>query len=391
MSYMQNITFDFPSRIFLGKKVIPRVGRVLALAGHRRLVLVAGQGSIRENGVYESVVESFKKNDIFWTEYWGVTPNADCKHVRDLVQTAREFNAEALVAVGGGSVIDTAKLAAASFASQKDPWDLVEMQKDVLSALPCYAVSTCAGSGAEASCSAIVSNEFLRQKRGLKGPALWPQAVFIDPRVQNGMPWLQTLAGGMDAFSHCLEHYVSGAMDPQPLDLSLTVCSGLMRSLLDALRTLHEHPDTYTARASLAWGAILALNGFAGAGLGGGNWTLHLAAHALGAHHTRIPHGLAIAALLPGWLDLLGNESPHVYEMLEQALKGACSPAESLGSFTQLNDCFSCPGLRDFGVGSDDVASLAATAYADARSHPASQRFFSLSEQFFSDLFLRAL
>ena len=106
---MQNISFHFPTRIYLGKKVLARVGRVLSLAGHRRVVLVAGQGSIRGNGVYTAIVESLQKNDIFWTESWEVTPNPECSRVADAALRAKEFAAQALLAVGGGSVIDAAQ------------------------------------------------------------------------------------------------------------------------------------------------------------------------------------------------------------------------------------------------------------------------------------------
>ena len=359
---MQNITFDFPTRIFLGKKVLSRIGRVLFMAQHARVVLVAGQGSIRSNGVYEAVTASLEKNDIFWTEYWGITPNPDCKHVLGVRDAARTFNADALLAVGGGSVIDTTKLAAASLQAKTNIWDMVDEQNDILEALPLYAVCTCSGAGTEASCSAIVSNPSVRRKRGVKGPGLWPQAAFVDPRTQYGLPWLQTLAGGMDAFAHCLEHYLSGALDPQPCEVSLSLCAGLMRSVLNALCTLQQDPEAYTARASLAWASILALNGTAGAGLGGGNWVLHLAAHALGAHFPRIPHGLAVASLLPVWLQFVTKHSPHAASLLERNLEGALQPASSLQSFNTLNDFFSCPTLRDFGVSTADVGGIAANS-----------------------------
>lgn len=388
---MQNITFDFPTRVFLGKKVFSRVGRVLSLATHRRILIVAGQGAVRDNGVHQTIVNSLEKNDIFWTDYWGVSPNPDSEHVRGIIRSARDFNAGALLAVGGGSVIDAAKIAAAALYAQQDPWEMVAARKEVLDAVPCYAVCTCSGAGAEASCSAILSNTLIQKKHGIKGPGLWPRAAFVDPRAQFGLPWLQTLAGGLDAFSHCLEHFVSGALDPRPFELSLMLCSGMMRGILDALRTLQKNPEIYTARASLAWASILALNGVAGSGLGGGNWTLHLAAHALGAHFPRIPHGLAVGALLPSWLEVLSKESPHVFTLLESSLQGACGPSASLQSFRQLNEVLSCPNLRDFGVTTEDIAFVAATAYADALAHPGAQRFFSLSEHFFRDLLSRSL
>ncbi len=375
----------------MGKKVFSRIGRVLSLAQHTRVVLVAGQGSIRSNGVYEAITDSLEKHDIFWTEYWGITPNPDCNHVLGVRQLAKDFNADALLAVGGGSVIDATKLAAASLLADAGIWEIVERQKDILEALPCYAVCTCPGAGTEASCSAIVSNPAALEKRSVKGPGLWPQAAFVDPRSQYGLPWLQTLAGGMDTFAHCLEHFISGAMDPQPCEVSLSLCASLMRSVLEALRTLQKDPEAYTARASLAWASILALNGTAGAGLGGGSWVLHLASHALGAHFSRIPHGLAVAALLPGWLNFLSIQSPHAFALLEKYLQGALQPAGSLLSFNELNDFFSCPKGHDFGVSAADVVSIAATAYADAQAHPGSERFFPLSEKIFLDLLSGAI
>lgn len=378
---MQNFCFHNPTQVIFGKKTIPRIGRVMRLAGVKKALLVAGGGAIRENGVHATVADSLRKNDVLWSEYWGVPANPTVGCVREIVRASRESKADALLAVGGGSVIDAAKGGAAG-AYVDEVWSYVARKKDVLQALPVFTVLTRSGSGSEVNDSAILTHQAERKKWGLKGPALFPKVSIIDPRAQFSLPWRLTALGAVDALAHVFEHYCSGLAEAAPFTPALAVCEALMRSIVENAGQLQRNGRDYSARAGLVWAASLGQSGLTAAGLGGGDWSLHCLAHALSAVFPEIGHAEAISALFPAWLDRIASGRPDIAERFEAALWGSEAAGDGREKISSLLASWSAPTrLEHLGASPRDFESIAANLAVFIEHHGTPGRIVRLDRE----------
>ncbi len=350
---MRPFTLHLPTTLHFGPGVCKKTGRILRAQGVERVLLLTGQGSCRTSGALDAVLGSLNKYGLLWREFSGIPPSPGTVHATDVVLAAREFQAQGLLPIGGGSVIDTAKAAAAALGAGLDsPLPLLEQGGEITRAYPVFAVSTLAGSGSEMNGDCLLRIPDLDRKRGLTGPALFPRASFVDPAWQRTLPWQLTLQGGLDAFAHVLERYLFRPLRPAPVML-LELAEALLRGLLQQLHVLHRKPEDPDARSALCWGALAAQNNALLAGLGPGDWSLHVLAHALEAHcldaHTpeantpRPSHGACIAALLPDWLEQVQRLGPaharRVTRLANNVLKtpglespGLDAPEHSAGS-----------------------------------------------------------
>jgi alcohol dehydrogenase len=378
---MQNFTHHNPTQLIFGKKTIPRIGRVLRLAGVKKPLLVAGGGAIRENGVHATVVESLRKNGFSWSEYWGTPSNPTVGCVREIVKLGREARTDALLAVGGGSVIDASKAAAAG-AFVDEVWSYVANRKDVLRALPVFVVLTLSGSGSELNDSAILTHKIERKKWGLRGPALFPRVAIVDPRAQFSAPWRLTALGAVDALAHVLEHYCSGLSSPTPFSPGLALCETLMRAVVDSAAQLQRNGRDYLARAGLAWASSLGQSGLASAGLGGGDWALHCLAHAIGGAFPEIGHAEAVSALFPAWLGRIADVRPDIAERFASATFADRANGDIREKMTGLLGSWSTPTrLEHLGLGARDLDAIAANLAAFSEHHGAPGRILPLDRE----------
>jgi alcohol dehydrogenase len=332
---MHYFTLHLPTTLYFGPGVCKKTGRILRAHGVERVLLLTGQGSCRTSGALDTVTGSLNTYGLAWREYSGIPPSPTTVHATEAVLAAREFQAWGLLPIGGGSVIDTAKAAAAALDAGLDsPLPLMEQGREITRAYPVFAVSTLAGSGSEMNGDCLLRIPGLNRKRGLRGPALFPRASFVDPAWQHALPWQLTLQGGLDAFAHVLERYLCHPLRPAP-DMLLELAEALLRGLLQQLHALHRDSEDPAARSALCWGALMAQNNALLAGLGPGDWSLHVLAHALEVHcpETHCPdanypvadypdadypdahaphpsHGACIAALLPDWLEHVQRLGP---------------------------------------------------------------------------------
>ncbi len=340
---MRPFTLHCPTRLFFGAKAMKRLGRVARSLGSRRLLMILGCGSARENGAFAQAAASLAKAGLAWDELWGCPANPTLDFALQAASRAEAFGADAVLAVGGGSVIDAAKAAALAL-KLDDPWAPFASDRDVRVALPIFAVATAAGTGSEMNGQAVLSHD--GRKRTARGPGLFPMAAFVDPTLHASLPWRQTLAGGVDALAHCLEYHVCGV----PWT-GLALNETLQRSAVSALDRLQSCPEDVPARADLAWASILALNGTGAAGLGRGDWTCHCLAHGLAGAMPELSHGQALAALLPVWIERVMDRAPEVFDRWAQGVWGQVDRRAGLRALRNRLSAWGAPAsLRELGV-----------------------------------------
>jgi len=366
-----------PTSLHFGRRSLSRVGRVCRGLGLERVLLVTGQGSCHRHDGFATLTASLDRQGLGWQECAGVPSNPPLDLAQEVCHAARDFGAQGLVALGGGSVIDTSKAAAAALAAGRTVRELLDEGRDVLQAVPLVACSTLAGSGSECNAEAVLHDPATRSMQGLRGPGLFPRAAFVDPGLQAGLSWEITRRGAVDILSHVLERCVLAGGERTPFAMAEALLAGVLEQA-EALRAAPEAPGP---RAELCWSAIVAQNGSILACLGPGDWTLHVFAHCLAGRAPGLAHGDVVAALLPPWLRWLRGRSPQLHERLAQGVL-RCTPdaaCERLRSL--LNDWGTPQGLADLGFQAAEAREAARAALEHAPRHRGTKRGVQVHEQ----------
>lgn len=361
---MINFVFSNPGKIIFGRDQIKLLGEEVKKYA-KRVLLVYGEGSIKRNGIYEKVTGILNENGIFYVELPAVKPNPRIDSVREGARLCRENNLELVLAVGGGSVIDCAKIIAASFYYKGDPWDFFTRKAKIEKALPVASVLTLAATGSEMNGNAVISNEETREKKGLGSNLLIPCFSILDPVYTYTVSPLQTAAGVADIMSHVFEQYFSSNNDAYLQD---RMCEAVLKTCIRYAPVACSKPDDYEARANLMWAGTIALNGLLSAGKLT-DWATHMIEHEISALYD-IAHGVGLAILTPFWMEYVMDEeninkfvlyAANVWGIVDNDEKEMAGMAieKTRGFFKALG----LPArLREVGVKEEDLEFMAARA-----------------------------
>ena len=298
---MRDFTFHSPTTINFGRG---QVSRLKDMRGHgSSALMVYGGGSIKRTGVYDRVMDVLVSAGIKVVELGGVEPNPRIQTVRRGVKLCREDGLDMVLAVGGGSSIDCAKVIAAGVPYDGDPWDLVLDGSKATDALPIFSVLTLAATGSEMDNVAVISDMTKNEKWGTASPCMYPTMSVLDPTYTYTVPPRQTAAGTADMMSHALEDYFT---KEHGVDVQQRFAEGLLRTMAKYGPVALARPDDYEARANLMWAASWAISDFIKAG-SADPWTVHPMEHELSAFYD-VTHGEGLAVLTPAWMDYIAHE-----------------------------------------------------------------------------------
>lgn len=296
---MLDFELCIPTKIYFGRGQCARVGEIIASRGYRRVLICYGGGSVVRTGLLEHVKSSLDAAGVEHDEFGGIQANPTSERCAELAHYARERGSELLLAVGGGSVIDTAKMAAHCVRTGLDPWDYTEHRAEPSDSLPVGVVLTIAATGSETSDSAVLTNTALGVKRGLSSEKNRPLFAIMDPELTMTLPPYQTACGVVDILMHTMERYMCTNPDNELID---RISEGLLTSVIDAGRRAMAEPGDYEARATLMLAGSLSHNGLTGAGRACGLWA-HKLEHEMSALDERIAHGAGLAVVWPAYLE----------------------------------------------------------------------------------------
>ena len=294
---MENFTFYSPTYFAFGDGQGRQTGALVRRFGGTKVLLVYGGGSVKRNGAYDDAVASLREADIPFAELSGVQPNPRSGKVYEGIDLCRREGVDFLLAVGGGSAIDTAKAIAVGVPYEGDFWDLYS-GKAAEKSLPVGVVLTLSATGSEASDSSVITHEDGNRKWGnTKSDVYRPVFAVMNPRYTCTLPAWQTACGAADMLSHILERYFTPT---DHVDVTDRLCEGLMQTILAAAPQALAHPDDYNARAELMWAGMLAHNNTCGVGRKQ-DWACHQMEHELSAL-CDCAHGAGLAAVTPAWM-----------------------------------------------------------------------------------------
>ena len=302
-----NFKYVNATKLYFGEDSLKYLNDELPKYGEN-VQLIYGGGSIKKNGIYDSVVEILKANGKNVVDDGGVMPNPTADKLRDGVKIARENNVDLLLAVGGGSCCDYAKAVSISVNCDEDPWEkyYARFEEPDCEIIPVGCILTMAGTGSEMNGGAVITNHDTHQKIGhVFGEEVMPKFSILNPRFTMTLPKNQMVAGIYDIFNHICEQYFSGE-DNNTTDY---LAEGLMKSVIDASLKAIEDPEDYEARSNIMWAATWALNTLLSRGKKT-DWMVHMLGQAAGAY-TDATHGMTLAAVsLPYYRHIMPHGLP---------------------------------------------------------------------------------
>ena len=289
-----NFSYCNPTKLYFGEGAVKFLNDELPKYG-KNVVLIYGGGSIKKNGIYQTVIDILNQNGKAVTEIAGVMPNPTVDKLYEGVKIARDANADLLLAVGGGSVIDYAKAVSVSVNCNEDPWEkyYVRFEEPSCKTLPVGAVLTMVGTGSEMNAGSVITNPKAKLKIGkvFADENVMPKFSILDPTYTFTLPHYQMVSGIYDIFSHILEQYFSGTDD----NTSDYIAEGLMRSVIHSSLIANKNMSDYEARSNIMWTATWALNTLIAKGKTT-DWEVHMLGQAVGAY-TDATHGMTLAAV----------------------------------------------------------------------------------------------
>lgn len=356
---MNNFVFYSPTEFVFGKDTEGQVGELSQKYGARKVMIVYGGGSAQRSGLLDRVKASLDKAGLSWCELGGVQPNPIDGKVYQGIELAKKENIDLLLAVGGGSVIDTAKAIAAGVPYSGDFWDFFEGKAKVEAALKVAVVLTIPAAGSEGSGNAVITKEATLQKLGIKVPGLLrPVFSIMNPELTYTLPPFQTACGAADMMAHIMERYFSNTPD---VELTDRISEGVLKSIIEEAPKAMKNPQDYGARANLMWAGMVAHNDTCGVGREE-DWSSHALEHEVSAVYG-VAHGAGLSVIFPVWLTWMTTH--NLPKLVQFAVRVWDVPAEgnpeavALEGIRRLRRFFSSLELpitfRELGIPEPDI------------------------------------
>ncbi|MFR8518356.1 MAG: iron-containing alcohol dehydrogenase, partial [Emergencia timonensis] len=299
---MQNFNYSIPTKVYFGKGQIKKLSKISQFG--TKVLMVYGGGSIKGNGIYDKAAAVLRESGVSFFELSGVDPNPRIETVALGAKLCKEKEIDAVLAIGGGSTIDCAKMIAAAAKYDGDPWDLVLDGSKIKDALPIVTILTLAATGSEMDGFAVISDMDKNDKLDTASELIKPAFSILDPKFTYSVSQKQTAAGTADIMSHVFEVYFTREKDAF---LQARMCEAVLKTCIKYGPAAMENPEDYDARANLMWASSLAINGLLSYG-SDVQWCVHPMEHELSAFYD-ITHGVGLAILTPVWMEYVLSEA----------------------------------------------------------------------------------
>lgn len=363
---MIDFAFQNPTKIYFGRDSLKNLTAEVRRYGSR-VLMVYGGGSIKRIGLYDKVLDILKAENAQVWEISGVLPNPRLGLVKEGVKICKENDIQLVLAVGGGSAIDTAKAIANGACYDGDPWDLFERKGENTSVLPLGTIVTLSAAGSEMSDSSVITRESDMCKRGRNTPFNYPKFSILNPEYTFTLPPFQTACGIVDIMAHMMERYFTRVENVELID---RMTEAALRTVINNAPIVMEKPDDYDARAEIMWAGALAHNNLLSTGRTG-DWASHKLEHELSALYD-IAHGAGLAIVFPAWMKYVLEQKGE--KKLSQFARRVMLVPEDFGSdrdialegIARLEKFYRSIGLtttlHENGIGDADISRMAERA-----------------------------
>ncbi len=359
---MDQFTFYAPTYFAFGKDSEQKTGELVKRFGGHKVLLHFGGGSIKRTGVYAKVKASLDAAGIDMVELGGVQPNPRSGLIYQGIDLCRQEKVDMILAVGGGSVIDSAKAIAAGVLYDGDFWDYFSKGKRVEKALKIGTVLTLAAAGSEGSPDTVVTHEDGQYKKGAGGEALRPSFSVLNPEFTMTLPPYQTACGLTDIMAHVCERYFTNTKHVETTD---RMCEGILKAIQVEGPKVIADPQDYDARANIMWAGMVAHNNICGVGREQ-DWSTHVMEHELSAHND-VAHGAGLAVMMPAWMQYVMKHdimrftqfAVRVWDCDMDFSDPERTAQAGINRFRQFLASIGMPGsLTDIGIGAGDIPKI---------------------------------
>lgn len=303
---MENFVFCSPTKFVFGRDTEKETGSLIVRCGGSKVLLVYGGGSAERSGLIATVEESMRTAGLEWCVLKGVRPNPTDDLVYEGIEIAIREKVDFILAVGGGSVIDTAKAIALGAVYPGDFWDFYSKKATPIGALPVGVVLTIPAAGSEGSGNSVITKVSTHQKISVRYPdVLRPRFSVMNPELTYTLPAFQSACGAVDMLCHIYERYFSNTQGTELVD---AYSEAIMRSIMNDAERIRINPEDYDARANIMWAGNLAHNGLCGVGKEE-DWSSHRLEHEISAFYD-VAHGAGLAVIVPAWMKFVSFRNP---------------------------------------------------------------------------------
>ena len=293
--------FDFkyftPTKVLFGKNTEDKVAELIQEFGGKKVLIHYGGGSVIRSGLMQRVTDKLDAAGISYVKLGGAVPNPHLSLVYEGIELCKKEGVDFLLAVGGGSAIDSAKAIGYGVMNDGDVWELYDYKKQAKACLPLGVILTLAATGSEMSDSSVITKEEGLVKRGYSSDFCRPRFAILNPELTMTLPDYQTACGCTDIMMHTMERYFTNGGN---MELTDSMAEALLRTVKENAKILARDPNNYDARAEVMWAGSLSHNGLTGCGNDGGDWMTHKLEHELGGLYD-VAHGAGLAAIWGSW------------------------------------------------------------------------------------------
>ncbi|HHU75230.1 MAG TPA: iron-containing alcohol dehydrogenase [Clostridiales bacterium] len=307
---MNNFTFYSPTYFVFGKRTENEAGHYVKRFGGTKVLIHYGGGSVLRSGLLDRVKASLDKEGVPYVELGGVKPNPRSGLVYQGIDLCRKENVDFVLAVGGGSVIDSAKAIAAGVKYEGDFWDFFE-GKPIEAALKVGTILTIAAAGSEGSGDSVITKEEGMYKRGAGSEHLRPVFSILNPELTQTLPAFQTACGAADIMAHVFERYFTNTKEVEITD---RLCEAVLLTMVKEVPRVIEDPNNYDARANIMWAGMVAHNNLVGVGREQ-DWSSHSIEHELSALYD-VAHGAGLAVIFPAWMTYVMHQNVNRFAQI---------------------------------------------------------------------------
>ncbi len=345
---MENFIAYNPTKLHFGKDVVSKLGETIDSFG-KNVLLMYGKGSIQKNGVYDAVMEQLESVGANVTEYSGIKSNPVVEDVERAAELGTLKHIDVILAVGGGSVIDSAKITGLAIANHTKPWSYMKQTAKPQKTIPLVTVLTVAATGTEMNMAAVLQNHKTGEKLGYVHPLNYPRHSFLDPAYTQSVPANYTAYGIADLIAHSFEAYFGAG----EATLSDRFVEAIVKEAIEYGPQLLKDLDNYELRAKIMWAATNALNGLTNYGRKAGDWGVHDIGHNLSLLFD-MPHGATLSITYPAWLKEMKKHIPERIAELGKQLFDVDSAEETIYKIEQMFVSIDSPvRLQDMNIDTD--------------------------------------
>lgn len=362
---MNDFMYYNPTKIEFGRAKENNIGKYIKEANIKSVLLVYGTGSIKKNGLYKVIIKSLNKYGISYEELDGVVSNPLLSRVKDGIKIAKEKKLQAVLGVGGGSVVDSAKAIAAGAKYDGDVWDFFINKAQISEAIPVFTVMTLAATASEMNGNSVIINDETSQKYSISSVLVNPVVSVVNPELMASVSKDYLAYSAVDIIAHSIEVYFTASVHP---NFNSRIVESIIKTVMETTEVLIENPDDYDARAEFAWVAIQALNGLTPAGTAGGNFPNHMIEHSLSAIYN-VAHGAGLAVVIPAWMKWYESKNPAQFKRFAKEIFNEDNSSKGIKKLEEWFDKIGAPttlkaagiprsGIQELAINANELASL---------------------------------